>query len=301
MCHFSVWLCNNPHIIIIITLNDNSQNKGVCGLPESFDSKRALAYKLDKLVQLLQLSRHTVVLTGAGISTSAGIPDFRGPNGIWTKEMQEGRRKKRRQTKIMIQKRSLDDDTTTSICSNEYQVLVSAGGGCSGMMARVTLSTNDANATVVTKTINPLTNKLTNNGRRKRRQDDDGGCSNGAKLSQPPKSESAISFETALPTYTHWALAHMMFRTPPILLRKTTDDAEEDHEDGDNKSHKINPRNQNVVSAAATNTTTTTTPTTQTPTPLQYIVTQNIDGLHRKTNIPRNKMSILHGCSKFTP
>ena len=46
---------------------------------------------------------------------------------------------------------------------------------------------------------------------------------------------------------------------------------------------------------------TTTTTMTQTPTLLQYIVTQNIDGLHRKTNIPRNKMSILHGCGKSTP
>ncbi len=41
---------------------------------------------LDQVRARLQAARRVVVLTGAGISTDSGIPDFRGPAGLWTKD-----------------------------------------------------------------------------------------------------------------------------------------------------------------------------------------------------------------------
>ncbi|XP_061098922.1 NAD-dependent protein deacetylase sirtuin-6 [Conger conger] len=61
-------------------------HKGVCGLPESFDSPEELQRKVAILAQMVKESRYMVAHTGAGISTSAGIPDFRGPSGVWTME-----------------------------------------------------------------------------------------------------------------------------------------------------------------------------------------------------------------------
>jgi NAD-dependent deacetylase len=41
---------------------------------------------IDRVAEMLRNARHVVVLTGAGISTESGIRDFRGPNGVWTKD-----------------------------------------------------------------------------------------------------------------------------------------------------------------------------------------------------------------------
>jgi NAD-dependent deacetylase len=41
--------------------------------------------RIENFVKLMFTSRYLVVFTGAGISTESGLPDFRGPDGLWTR------------------------------------------------------------------------------------------------------------------------------------------------------------------------------------------------------------------------
>ena len=53
-------------------------------LQEIEDPPDLLAEKCKKLAEAVANSTNLVVYTGAGVSTAACIPDYRGTNGIWT-------------------------------------------------------------------------------------------------------------------------------------------------------------------------------------------------------------------------
>mmetsp|Transcript_16554 Transcript_16554/g.30121 ORF Transcript_16554/g.30121 Transcript_16554/m.30121 type:complete len:303 (-) Transcript_16554:485-1393(-) len=159
-------------------------HKGLCGLKERYDSDRSLKLKLDKLATMVRASQHFVVLTGAGISTAAGVPDFRGPKGIWTiekkiKKEEQKKNKKRPREEETDSKKEDEVHPSDSSLEGEKEILE-------------------------------------------------------ASLSE---------FDKAKPTLTHLAIAKL-------------------------SKESI----------------------------LKYVITQNVDGLHRRSGLPRNKLAVLHGC-----
>jgi mono-ADP-ribosyltransferase sirtuin 6 len=47
--------------------------------------EKSLERQIETIAGWIDESRHLIAFTGAGISTDSGIPDFRGPDGVWTR------------------------------------------------------------------------------------------------------------------------------------------------------------------------------------------------------------------------
>ena len=174
-------------------------NKGVVGLPESYDTSRAVQVKTQRLAQLWKTSRHVVVLTGAGISTAANIPDFRGPQGIWTlekKQQQQQKMLKKKKRKRPPKTEQEEEDEEAQQQQQQEEASSSASASCSS-----------------------------------------------SSSSTPSSSPPMIDFAKAPPTLTHHAITKL---------------ASTGH--------------------------------------IQYCITQNVDGLHRRSGLSRNHHSPVHGC-----
>lgn len=60
------------------------ENKGELNLQHDPGNALAVLFQAKYIARRIRGAQHVVVHTGAGISTNSGIPDFRGPNGVWT-------------------------------------------------------------------------------------------------------------------------------------------------------------------------------------------------------------------------
>jgi len=211
-------------------------NKGVCGLPEGRETKRALSVKLERLGELVRRCRghrgrssprggggggiggRIVVLTGAGISTAAGVPDFRGPRGIWTQEMKHQRQEKRRRR----QRQRQQEPTNTASKKRKRDFddgKLQHPSSSSPPLSKAELTAAAAAAAA------------------------DGNENNGGGGADAADAVAAIDFAKAEPTYTHRALTKLV--------------------------------SEGVV---------------------RYVVTQNVDGLHKRAGLSRRHHAALHGC-----
>ena len=107
---------------------------------------------LSRARALVEQARRIVVLTGAGISTESGIADFRGPNGIWTKNPEA-------EKKMTLQAYVADPELRKSAWQNRLTSTLLDAEPNAGHRALVELERSGRLDTLVTQNIDGLHQK----------------------------------------------------------------------------------------------------------------------------------------------
>ena len=74
----------NPALVSRIERQKKTRRLNLLKSDEIRDSPVELEQKCLRLAQMIAAANHVIVYTGAGISTAANIPDYRGTGGVWT-------------------------------------------------------------------------------------------------------------------------------------------------------------------------------------------------------------------------
>lgn len=72
--------------------NEGDSERGDGGQADGGQDDGDLSRLVTEVGEWVAAARSIVVLTGAGISTDSGIPDFRGPKGVWTRNPEAEKR-----------------------------------------------------------------------------------------------------------------------------------------------------------------------------------------------------------------
>jgi NAD-dependent SIR2 family protein deacetylase len=272
-------------------------NKGVCGLPEHHDTDRTLVTNLRQLVARVREAQHLVVFTGAGISTSAGIPDFRGPNGIWTrqkeKEKADRRAKKRPRATATKQQAAAGSDRALS------QAVSSSSRAAAYPQSTITALRGVVGADAPEELLVRLLSRARGKVDHAANLFFDGGWatapSRDLALSRESTASSAAS-DGAQPPATHDgapaappppsadAPAAPSAAAPPgAALADSAAAVKSDSTPVDFSTAAPTLTHRALVELERRG-------------KLRFLITQNVDGLDQRAGFPRQRMAVLHGC-----